>query len=208
MVNQVEYRPFRNCDAEDLIKIILDTWAFDAGVESPRQAAHIGYAYLYICMLHASFTQVAEIDGHAVGVIIGRICEKKLRPQILLKFLYHGVALLLSGTYKKISHLFRAYSEKSDMLDEMSGVASGAFKAEVALFIVSKESRGCGVGSELFERLNEFFLEKGIIHYYLHTDTACNYEFYERKGLKRQAEIQTEISYAGVENIKMFVYGK
>ena len=205
---QVNYRPFRNEDAKDLVKIILDTWTFDDGVMNAKQSDHIGFAYLYGCMLQADFTQVAEIEGRAVGIIMGRTCGKRLRPWIGTKLLYHSAMVMLGCFRQKNDQSFEGYGEKSDMLDEMSGVTSGAFDAEVALFIVSKEVRGSGVGSELFRRLNEFFEERGIQHYYLHTDTACNYEFYERKGLKRQAELQTEISYAGADNIKMFVYGK
>lgn len=205
---QVKYRPFQNRDAKDLIGIISDTWAFDEGVSNPKQAAHIGYAYLYFCMLQADFTQVAEVDGHAVGIIMGRTCGKRLRPWIALKCLYHGAALLFGGTYQKISSQFGSYEEKSDELDKISGVTTEAYDAEVALFIVSKKARGYGLGSALFERLNDFFTKKGVKHYYLHTDTACSYEFYERKGLIRRAECQTDISYAGVDNIKMFVYGK
>lgn len=205
---QVKYRPFQNRDAKDLIEIISDTWAFDEGVSNPKQAAHIGYAYLYFCMLQADFTQVAEVDGHAVGIIMGRTCGKRLRPWIALKCLYHGAALVFGGTYQKINSQFGSYEEKSDELDKMSGVTDGKFGAEVALFIVSKKVRGSGVGSVLYERLNGFFQEKGIQHFYLHTDNACSYEFYERKGLIRQAEVQTDISYAGIDNIKMFVYGK
>lgn len=55
MEQRVTYRPFRSGDAEALAEIILDTWAFDARVTSPRQAAHIGYAYLYLCMMEANF---------------------------------------------------------------------------------------------------------------------------------------------------------
>ena len=208
MDRQVKYRQFQSKDAKDLIEIISDTWAFDKGIANPKQAAHIGYAYLYFCMLQADFTQVAETDGHAVGIIMGRTCGKSVRPWIALKCLYHAAAMQLGGTYKKIGLQFGSYDKNSDELDRMSGVTKGKFGAEVALFIVSKKIRGCGVGSELFERLNEFFYNKGIQHYYLHTDSACSYEFYERKGLMRQAEIQTDICYAGVDNIKMFVYGK
>ena len=207
MEQQVIYRPFQHRDAKDLAQIILDTWAFDAGVCTPAQAAHIGHAYLYFCMLQADFTQVAEIDGHAVGIVMGRTLGKRLRPRIALNCLYHGGALWLSGTYQRIGALFHGYEENSDLLDKLSGVTEGKFGAEVALFIVSKQARGRGVGSALFERLNNFFRERGIRHYYLHTDTACSYAFYERKGLKRLAEVQTGICYGGVDNIKMFVYG-
>lgn len=208
MNRQVKYRQFQSKDAKDLIKIILDTWGFDKGVTNPKQADHIGYAYLYLCMLQTDYTQVAEADGHAVGVIMGSTCGKGVRPWIALKCLYHNAALMFGGTYKKINSQFGSYEQNSDELDRMSGVTNGKFGAEVALFIVSKKFRGCGVGSALFERLNKFFHKKGIQHYYVHTDSACSYEFYERKGMIRQAEVQTDICYAGVGNIKMFVYGK
>ena len=208
MDRHVKYRPFESRDARDLAGVISDTWKFDSGAAGLRWSAHINYAYLYVCMLEADYTQVAEIDGHAVGIIIGRICGKGFRPLIALKLLYHSAVLLISGIYRKVGHLFNGYAEKSDILDEMSGVTKGDFDAEAALFIVSKEFRGYGVGSFLFGSLERFFCEKGVRHYYLHTDTACNYAFYEHKGLKRRAEIHTEISYAGVDDITMFVYGK
>lgn len=158
-------------------------------------------------MMEANFTQVAEVDGRAVGVILGRTRGRRLRPWVALRCLYHGAAMALSGTYQRLGTQLSGYDRYSDVLDRMSGVLDGAFDAEVALFIVDKRARGCGVGAVLFERLNAFFREKGVRRYYLHTDSACSYGFYERKGLRRLAEVQTDISYAGVENIEMFVYG-
>lgn len=208
MQSRVAYRPYQSRDAEELAKIILDTWAFDEGICSLKQSLHIGYAYLYLCMAQADFTQVAEVDGRAVGIILGRSVGKRLYPGIVLRGMYHSAAMVLNGSYRKIGALFEGYTENSGRLDEMSGVTEGRFGAEVALFIVSGKVRGCGIGSALFERLNDFFAEKGIGHYYLHTDSACSYRFYESHGLKRLAEVQTEISYAGVEHIQMFVYGR
>lgn len=208
MQNQIIYRKYQSKDANNLAQIIVDTWGFDEGIANKHASSHIGYAYLYMCMLEADFAQIAELDGHAVGVILGRTNRKRVRPWIALKFLYHIVFLLVSGTFKKIKPLFQGYSENSDFLDKMAGVTDGKFGAELALFIVSKQVRGHGVGSRLFEQLNRFFIENNIDHYYLHTDSTCNYLFYERHGLTRLAEIQTKISYAGIDNIKMFVYGK
>ena len=208
MGKKIIYRPYQSKDAASLAHIILDTWSFDGGICDSELSVHIGYEYLYFCMLHADYTQIVEIDGQVEGIIIGRTEGKRIDLQSGFKCIYHGLILMLSGVNKKISPLFDRYAANSKLLEELSGVAEGKFGAEVALFIVSKQARGYGLGSALFERLNSFFSAKGIEHYYLHTDSACSYEFYERKGLRRLAAIQTELSYAGVDNIGMFVYGK
>lgn len=208
MQDSVIFRAYHNKDAKELAHIINDTWKFDEGVDNEKQAEHIGYAYLYLCMLQADFAQVAEINGHAVGVILGRTEGKRLHPWIALKEIYHSVPLLMTKAFRNMKPMFEEYDKSNELLDRMTGVAEKKFDAELALFIVSKKARGRGVGLGLFQRLNQFFSEQGVEHYYLHTDTACSYAFYEKHGLQRLGEVQTEISYAGVDHVKMFVYGK
>lgn len=207
-MDEILYRPFRGRDAKDLAQIIVDTWRFDEGMNSRRQAMHMGCAYLYLCMLQADFTQVAERNGRAVGVILGRTVGRRVRPWVAWKGLYHSACLWLSGGFRVVKETYRDYDVYQEKLEDLSGVSAGKFQAELALFIVSAQLRGYGVGTELFTRLNAFFEQKNVEHYYLHTDATCSYEFYERHGLQRLAEVPTRIRYAGVSNVPMFVYGK
>lgn len=206
MQNRTVIRPFRAKDARALAEIVVDTWGFDEGIRDRRQGLHIGYAYLYSCMQEADFCRVAELDGRVVGIILGRTMGKRLHPVAALKGVYHAVPLVLSGTMHELNPFFDAYMKNSDLLDRLSGANDNAFDAEIALFIISKDMRGRGIGGTLYDALMRFFREKGVTRYYVHTDTACTYRFYEHRGMKRAAEVQTDISYAGVDNVRMFVY--
>ena len=52
----------------------------------------------------------------------------------------------------------------------------------------------------------KYYKMSGIKDFFLHTDTACTYQFYERIGMKRIGEVRSNIRSADVDGIEMYIY--
>ena len=78
------------------------------------------------------------------------------------------------------------------------------YQAEIALFLVSPEAKGHGVGGRLFAHMLDWFQAIGVSEYFLFTDTTCDYGFYEHKGLERMAA--ETLSLAPGETLNCFLY--
>ncbi len=55
-------------------------------------------------------------------------------------------------------------------------------------FLVSKESRGLGVGKALISQTFDYMKDFNVESLYLYTDTRCNYGFYDSQNFKRLNE--------------------
>ncbi|NEG70406.1 GNAT family N-acetyltransferase [Bifidobacterium choloepi] len=59
---------------------------------------------------------------------------------------------------------------------------------ELELFLVGPAARGRGVGGALWRQFLADLTDAGVRNFFLHTDSGCDYAFYERHGLTRVAE--------------------
>lgn len=204
----ITYRNIRPPDCAELGRIIVDTWQFDQFTAGPKGAGHFGQSYLLSCLLRESYTCVALREGRPVGVIVGserRKGKKQWHWGAFFRALRHTVPLLFDRAFRKGNGEWSGYGETLAALDREVGYP---FDAEIALFLVDGSCRGLGIGKRLYQNLMDHFAAQGVESFYVHTDTGCNHRFYEAQGLQRLAEARTHFSYAGVENVTVFVYGK
>ena len=58
----------------------------------------------------------------------------------------------------------------------------------------------------MFRSMVQFFKMSGTKTFFLHTDTACTYQFYDRIGMKRIGSQKTDIKSGDVDGIEMYIY--
>ena len=204
----IAYRTIQPSDYPALGRIIVETWQFDQMVGSARSADHFGQSYLLSCLLQQTFTCVALVDGQPAGIIVGsdrRRGRRRWHWGAWFRALCHTVPLLFDSSFRRAGRTWSGYGEALAALDRQVDIP---FAAEVSLFLVGAPYRGLGLGKALYQRLLDEFDRTGVGPFFLHTDTGCNYPFYERQGLVRLAEAATAFSYAGVEHVTVFVYGR
>ena len=77
----------------------------------------------------------------------------------------------------------------------------------MAVFAISKECRGQGLGRRLFEGAVDVMRREKINRFFLFTDTTCNYHFYDHVGMNRRVEKTQTIHVAGEQaNTTFFLY--
>ena len=183
MKQQIVFRQYQDEDRKALENIIRITWGYDKFC-TPKTAAKLAKAYLGNCLANQTFTQVAVENGKPIGIIMG----KKLKGFPLSRRFYFQkirstIPIILSREARSVSGIFQTV-EKIDQ--EFLRDSNLNYDAEVAFFAIHPESRGKGVGKQLFQRLMDYFKQEQLRKFYLFTDTSCNYPFYEHMGMTRR----------------------
>ena len=64
----ITLRPITRKDYPFIEDIIRKTWKYDALSSNPKDAKHMARLYLRSCLLRATFSCVAAVDGKVLGV--------------------------------------------------------------------------------------------------------------------------------------------
>lgn len=195
-------RDIKQSDIKDLHNILLKAWYQD--MENKNKEATDAYVQVDLnsCLNQSSFGKVAELNGKVVGVILGQAVSE---PKHMRYFQSSGdeeVVTLMNASEELrkviIDHADFEIKASKQLLEESSIDYDGS----IELFAVLEEAQGTGIGGQLFEEMITYFKSHHVKSYQLFTDTACNYGFYEYKGLRRNGTIP----YSNESNFKFYMY--
>ena len=204
MSEQVILRAFQKSDRPALENVVRETWKYDRFC-SPKTAAKMAKVYLNSCLTNQTFTRVAEIDGEAVGIIMGKDIQAHKCPfSLRMKWLNSIISLYLSKEGREISKIFECIQ---GIDKELLSACKKDYKGELAFFAISEKCRGKGLGRKLFGSVVAYMRSQDISEFYLFTDTSCNYPFYEHLGLTRRCEKKQVIDVKGeIGDMTFFIY--
>lgn len=214
-MHEIIYRPLRVADAKDIAVVLGDVWHTD--VEGEVRQLH-GLIDLAIYAQQPTWSQVAEMDGRAVGVVMaraGKSSDEEVAPwRTIEQETWSRLREMPNGKADEL----QAYFDDSAKIDSELLVESGCDpNYELVLFAVSEETRGRGVGGALLGAAQEYLREQGATHAFIYTDTDCNWQYYEHRGMKRKAQRVLELEPGAdpaddpvvdlaAEPFRMFVY--
>ena len=214
--DEVYIRRLRRADYPVLVELIRQTWYADqtdgdtGGHEPADRARRHSVAWrlaaidTHDCLARATHAAVAEQNGRVLGVILGSIPMNVTRAQVLrhrLRQVRLALPMLASGAGRNglCEQLGILHADRT-----LTRTVGKTYQAEIALFLVSPEAKGHGVGGRLFAHMLDWFQAIGVSEYFLFTDTTCDYGFYEHKGLERMAA--ETLSLAPGETLNCFLY--
>ncbi|MCH4159735.1 MAG: GNAT family N-acetyltransferase [Bifidobacterium sp.] len=186
---QVMYREIAWSDVDEICKLFEDMWFhIEPHIGTPIAALSARRSVLRY-LRESTDGEVAVLDGHIVGVVLLKIED---RPAL---FKEAGTKLnIVDAQMSANPEGCRALSDLMHWhgievcMDKDADVQDRS-QAELQLFLVSSRSRGHGVGGTLFGNMKQRLREQGVNHFFLHTDTSCNYSFYDHQQLERIAEL-------------------
>lgn len=187
MTEDITYRPMRTSDHDALIRIIQQTW-YDYELKRPWIAYELSRGFLYRALARHEFSKVALKDGEPVGLVLAR---GKRTPKINKRYSFYArlVSAKLS-LFKEGREGRKEQKEEQAIDDHLLQETGSEFDGELILFILDEKARGLGIGSSLFQQFLAYQSSIEAKDYFLFTDDACTYEFYERKGLTRIGSYQ------------------
>lgn len=179
----VLYRPGRAVDEEALLSLILSAWHYRKWVP-PRAVRAMGQYYLYKILSRSDVVQVAVRQGQVVGVAAERMVRNGAAAYRLRKWgAFLRVLLCGQGTRQMLQFIQCDRMERSML--KKTGLA---FDGALNLLVVREDQKGRGIGGELYRRFLGQMEALGLKRFYLLTDSACDYQYYERQGLRRIAQ--------------------
>lgn len=188
---------------EDVIRV---TWNYDR-FASPKTAKKLAKVYLASCLANQTFSRIAEADGLPVGVILGKDIENHHCPfKYRMRQILGIIQLLMMKEGRQLLKFYQAIDGVDQKLLEQ---CDKPYKGEVALFALSPEYRGLGLGKQLFHSLLQYMAQKGIPSFYLFTDTSCNFGFYEHQGMIRRQQYRCTVSLKGqTATMEFYLYDR
>lgn len=194
MENKVTLRALKKEDLPALEDVIRITWNYDK-FAPPQTAKKLAKVYLATSLANQTFTQVAEVDGVPVGLILGKSIEKHRSP---LPYRLRQIFALCEMLVSKEGRDLLSFYKDVDGVDRMLlKQCSKTYKGEIALFALSPAYRGLGIGKKLFHSLLAYMRSERIGEFYLYTDTSCNFGFYEHQGMVRRQQYKQPVQING-----------
>lgn len=205
-MNEVFYRDLNKSDYESIKRLICEGFKFDEFVSDKKFLDIILNQYLQSCILSSSFSKVAEKDNKVIGIILGEAKNDKKRLGTFsnnLSFLSSILKLIFAS--KENRKIFKEFLKVQKAYSEIIKGKKHSFQGAIQLFIVSKESRGLGVGKKLVNYVFDYMNKMNVDSIYLYTDDRCNYGFYDSQNFNRVNE--KKIYFDTLEdNLNIFLY--
>lgn len=185
MKKEVTFREYRDQDEKKIEKIIRKIWNYDKFCDD-RVSKLLSEVFLFSCLCNQTYTQVAEMDGEILGVIMAKDIKSHKAPlKYRLKLLHSLISIKRSKKGREALAIFEKVREIDDILLKNSGKP---YSAELAFFAMDSEYRGLGIGKSLFEMAKSYMESNSLEDFFLFTDTSCNFKFYDHLGMKKNNE--------------------
>lgn len=206
-MSKIIYRELTKKDYNTIKNLIGEAFGFNEFIKDKIFLDSILTSYLQDCVLESSFSKVAEKDNKVIGVILGKANKDNTKLIEEINPLSTNPNELESIIeVKENKTIIDELLQIKDTYNEIIEGRKDDFQGCIQLFIVSKESRGLGIGKTLISFLFNYMRSMDVQSIYLYTDTRCNYKFYDSQNFKRLNE--KEIYFNSLkERLNVFLYG-
>ncbi len=188
--NGVHYRAMRWEDLDDVTACFDRVWPQREGIAGTPLAVLIARYLTLHYVEQGTWANIAELgDGTFAGITLVRVeGHPTLFPQAHDALEETRALINADPRGAQMLDMFEhGFLVREDILEEDSDVRADT-QGELELFMVNPDVRGHGVGRALWEDLLGALRAMGVRAFFLHTDSSCDYGFYDHKGLVRVAE--------------------
>lgn len=206
-MSKIIYRELTKKDCNTIKNLIGEAFGFNEFIKDKIFLDSVLTSYLQDCILESSFSKVAEKDNKVIGIILGKANKDNT------KLLKESSPLINDPTelesimeIKENKSIISEFLKIKDTYTEIIKGRKDDFQGCIQLFIVSKESRGLGIGKTLISHLFNYMRSMNVQSIYLYTDTRCNYKFYDSQNFKLLNEKEIYFNFLK-EKLNVFLYG-
>ncbi|SCH85422.1 GNAT family N-acetyltransferase [Romboutsia sp. 1001713B170207_170306_H8] len=206
-MNKVIYRDLLESDYETIKELIGEAFGFYDFIKDEALLNIVLSGYLQECILDTSFCKVAQKNGKVIGFILGSALNDKTRVINSVNNFNFDISSIKSIMNNKTNHtLIKEFLKIQNTYKEILKDKECQFQGCIQLFIVSKESRGLGIGKALVKYLSDYMKSMNVKSFYLFTDSRCNYGFYDSQNFSRINEKEVSLDYLNTK-LNVFLYG-
>lgn len=196
-------RPLEPNDFDALVRLYPPEWRFAGATtdEDDAQARMDCASLVSSCNLRL-VAEVAGPDGspRVAGLLLARVAGLPEQPADEGRWHEEQRAArsLLEQAGTPVSQRILLYvdqlADRAALLEQAAGAARGEDN-ELELFVVGPAARGHGSGSALVAAFEHALAQTGATSYWLQTDSTCTWEWYERHGYIRVADVALGAGY-------------
>lgn len=197
-------RPLEPSDFEALVALYPPEWRFagSSAQEDAAQARMDCASLVGSCNLRL----VAEVPGpdgapQVAGMLLARVAgipapapEDGALWQDLESAARAELEAAATPSTRRILLYIDQLADRAALLEKAAGEARGEDN-ELELFVVGPAARGKGSGSALIGAFERTLAEQNAASYWLQTDTRCTWQWYERHGYARVADVALGAEY-------------
>ena len=212
-------------DSQKIADILNDLWGFGKNLPHQKIADGFGKTYLFYSLFESTYAFTLKYKNVPVAFICWKENKSldnkknktatKKNQQGKIKFLQKPLLLLKSIRYavpilfcKEFYYQIKAWKAFFNGTESLNKELLHPYDAELILFVSSKDFRGKGLGRKLFNFFTQTLEEHKLHSFFLHTDTECSYQFYDKIGLSKLAtKTMTEKNGSMQETWQIFIYG-
>lgn len=204
MESRIVYRRYKRSDYAALTSIVQKTWNYDR-FASKKTADKMARVFLNTCLANQTFTNVAEVDGIPVGVIMGsNIKNQKTTLRDRTRMGFSAVSLMRAKEGSDVTEIFR---DINHYVKDFVLSCQTEYEGEVTFFAVGPEYRRKGIGKMLFRSMISYMGTENIHDIYLYADSGCNYKFFENQGMTKRCEKNYSFESKGnKEQFTFYIY--
>jgi ribosomal protein S18 acetylase RimI-like enzyme len=204
----ITYRPYLKKDALQVRSLYIDAFDFRRFSKNNQVLSSLADIYLRFVMSQSTYGQVAVFDGKIIGVLFGRADEEPYISHHWLQKLVLGWLFIKVGflTFFKLNNIFEAL-KIDQSYKALKAMVPKSFEGEITTLLVSNQYRGYGVGKRLYYDVVDYFKTHHVKRFFLFTDSALSYGFYDKQGLKREAtKLITLNTKPKPQNLEVYFY--
>ena len=200
---KIEIKDIRNKDYKKAIQFAIKGMHFDWYLNNKFLLNAYGRYFWYLEINRATQILAAYIDGEFVGVLLAEIKGEEKKQQNFLQKIYIKLVDVIQKSFFKGGAGLYEDTTKEQLAHYLK---SNTPDGEIIFLAADPDCKIRGIGTALLNALEEKERGKTL---YLHTDDACTYQFYERRGFKRVEEKEVVLEMPkGKVPLKCFVYSK
>lgn len=200
---QIEIKDIDKKDHGKAIQFAISGMHFDWYLNNKLLLNSYGKYFWYLEMNRATRAYGAYVDGEFVGCLLAEIYgEERLHSAWYERLYVKAVDVI-----QKIFFKNGAGSYEKTVREQLEHFRENHNPDGEIIFLASDTSSAVkGVGTALLERLAKDESGKLI---YLHTDDACTYQFYEKRGFEKNEERDVILEFPkGNVTLKCLLYSK
>jgi len=199
----IDIRTLDKSDYKKAIQFAIKGMHFDWYLDSPFLLNAYGRYFWYLEMNRATEIFAAYVDGEFVGVLLAEIYGEEKIHQVWTEKLYVRFVDIIQKLFFKGGAGLYDETVKAQLNHFLTNTKPDG---EIIFLAADPDSKIKGVGTALLRALEKKIPGKIL---YLHTDDACTYQFYERRGFERveEQDIVLELPKGNVP-LKCFIYSK
>ena len=204
-MNEITYREIKLEDADELAEIVGEFWHKNKPEKFRHEYGIVDLAH-YMCRV--TFAEVAVMDNKLVGIIAVAAENDKTSKfkEPWEKILNQYIKKLQETDVQGFNAALEYAEAEGKVNDQMIKKAWQGQENELVFLIIKAETRGKGIGSAMWKHANDYFASVGVKKAFFYTDSTCDWQYYEHRGMKRLAETTYEQHKQTCLPDRMFLY--